>query len=829
MTSDEYAERIPIKPHGTSGTSMNDLKFALRQLRKSPGFTFLAVITLALGIGLNTAIFSLINDLFLRGLPFSQPERVVHILAGDKSRTGNEINLPLGVPRFMHYRDGQTIFSGFAAEDGAAFTLTGIGDPVQIAAFRVTANYFDVLGVRPIRGRNFLPQEEEGADVAMVSENFWRKRLGGDPNVLGRSITLDGMVHTIVGVLPNMPVAWVGPNGNEVWTTKPFAIPGFSHERMMRGTGFLRVIGRLKPGETVDQVRAALPSLEESYRAQYPDKIDAQFTTIAKTLPEDVTGDLRSAFATLLAAVGFVLLIACSNVANLLLVRFSGRRREIALRMALGASRGSVLRLFVFESVLVSAIAGVVGAILAWQLVPLVPKMAADFLPLEANTATSLSFPVLGFTIALSLLTGLVMGVYPAWQSSRADLIDGLKEGGRGTSGSVHQQRFRKILVGAQVALSVTLLAGATLLIASFVRLSQQKIGFNPDHLWVGFVTFPQAPYPDIAARQRFAEQSLTVLRAIPGFENASVSGDFPLAGGNGNTLYSRADSNVLPVSHRAAAPSHDVASGYFRTWGIPILSGRDFDEHDLEGRQNVVLISQAGARKVFGNENPIGKTLLVTALSVPAEIVGVVADVRSDRIARPNDMEFYRPWAQENFPFMTIAVRSNLKTEAVTKLVQSAISGINQGLAIAQPRSMDTVVAQALGQARLTTILLGIFAGVALLLAAVGIYGAVAYTVEQRTGEIGVRMALGAQTMDVLRLVVTQGMKPVIIGLAAGLVAALALGRLLTSQLYQISAHNPLVLTATVVILGAAALLACLLPARRAALIDPIQALRTE
>jgi putative ABC transport system permease protein len=258
-------------------------------------------------------------------------------------------------------------------------------------------------------------------------------------------------------------------------------------------------------------------------------------------------------------------------------------------------------------------------------------------------------------------------------------------------------------------------------------------------------------------------------------------------------------------------------------------LSGRDFDEHDLEGRQNVVLISQAGARKVFGNENPIGKTLLVTALSVPAEIVGVVGDVRTRKVAEPDDMEFYRPWAQENFPFAVVAVRSNLKTEAVTKLVQSAINGINQGLAIAQPRSMDTVVAQALGQARLTTILLGIFAGVALLLAAVGIYGAVAYTVEQRTGEIGVRMALGAQTMDVLRLVVTQGMKPVIIGLAAGLVAALALGRLLTSQLYQISAHNPLVLTATVLILGAAALFACLLPARRAALIDPIQALRTE
>jgi predicted permease len=806
---------------------MNDLKFALRQLRKSPGFTFLAVITLALGIGLNTAIFSLINDLFLRALPFHEANRLVHLYAKPKDREVGEF--PLSAPRFMHYRDGQTIFRGFAAENGNGATLTGLGDPVQIPIFKATANWFDVLGVSPIRGRNFLPQEEEGADVAMVTENFWRKRLGTDLNVIGRSITLDGVAHTIVGVLPNMPAQWVGPNGNEVWTTKPFIIPGFSHERMMRGTGFLRVIGRLKPGQTFEQVRAALPSLDQSYRTQYPEKIDAQFPTIIKTLSEDVTGDLRPAFATLLAAVAFVLLIACSNVANLLLVRFSGRRREIALRMAIGASRASVMRLFVFESVLVSAIAGVVGAILAWQLVPLVPKMAANFLPLEPNYHAGLSLPLLGFTIALSILTGLAMGIYPALQSSRADLVEGLKEGGRGSSGSVKQQRFRKLLVGAQVALSVTLLTGAALLITSFVRLSHQDLGFRPQNLWVGFVTLPAAQYPDVGARTRFGDQVAKALQTVPGFQNISVSGDFPLVGGNSQTLYTRPEGNVLPVPQRAGAPSHDVAPGYFKTWGIPILSGRDFDEHDVTDHPNVVLISQAGAKKNFPNENPIGKSLLVTSGSVPVEIVGIVGDVRSDRVARQNDMEFYRPWAQENFPFMSMTVRSNLKTEAVTKLVQTALNGIDPGLAIAQPRSMDTVVAQALGQARLTTILLGIFAGVALLLAAVGIYGAVAYTVEQRTGEIGVRMALGAQTMDVLRLVVAQGMKPVIIGLAAGLVAALTLGRLLTSQLYQISAHNPLVLTATVVILGAAALLACLLPARRAALIDPIQALRTE
>jgi predicted permease len=806
---------------------MNDIRFAFRKLRQSPAFTTIAVITLALGIGLNTAIFSLINDLFLRGLPFKEPSRVVHLYGGDKAR--DLVDIGISAPRYQHFRDGQTIFDGLAAENFFAFTLTGLGDPVQIFGGRLTSNYFDVLGVRPIRGRNFLPEEEEGADVALITRNFWQKRLGGDPNVLGRSITLDGTAHTIVGVLPNMPASWFGANPiAEVWTTKPFQLPGFSYERMMRGTSFLRVVGRLKPALTVKQARAALPSLDQSYATQYPNKIDTTLTTTLKTLPQDVTENIQAGFATLFAAVIFVLLIACSNVANLLLVRFSGRRREIALRMAIGASRASVVKLFVFESLLVSAFAGAVGAVLAWQLVPLIPRMAANFLPFEANTATSLSLPVLGFTIALSMLTGLLMGLYPALQGSHADLIDGLKEGGRGTSGSVRQQRFRKILVGAQVALSVTLLAGAALLITSFIRLSQQNIGFRSHNLWTGAITLPVSQYSDAASRQRFAEQTLNALRDIPGLQSATISGDIPLNGGN-RTLYARGDRDVPPIDKRANAPSHDVGPGFFKTWGIPLLAGREFDEHDTAEGQNVVLISQTGAKKVFPNENPIGKTLLVTSLGVPCEIVGIVGDIRSQRVKDEPGMEFYRPWAQENFPFVNVTVLSNLKVDAVTKLVQSALAKVNPGLAIALPQTMDAVVAQALGQARLMMWLLGIFAGVALLLASIGIYGAVAYTVEQRTGEIGVRMALGAQTRDVLRLVVNQGMKPVVIGLAIGIVSAFALGRLIASQLYKVSSYNPALLGGATVLLAAIALVACLLPARRASMVDPIQALRTE
>jgi putative ABC transport system permease protein len=807
---------------------ISDFKYALRTLAKTPGFTIIAVVTLALAIGANTAIFSLINDLFLRGLPFKEPSRIVHLFAGDKSR--NLVDIAISAPRFQHYREGQTLFDGFAAENIFAVTLTGVADPVQVFGGRVTSNYFDVLGVRPIVGRNFLAEEEEGADVALVTKTFWQKRLGGDPNVIGRSITLDGTPHTIVGVLPNMPAMWFGPNPfvGEVWTTKPFQLPGFSHERMMRGTGFLRVIGRMKPGLTVEQVRAALPTLEQGYRAHYSTNIDSTAETSIKTLPQDVTENIRAGFATLFAAVCFVLLIACSNVANLLLVRFSGRRREIALRVAIGASRSSIVRLFVWESLLVSVFAGALGAFVAWRLVPLVPKMASNFLPLEGNTASSLSLEVLAFTIGLSILTGLLMGIYPALQASRADLVGSLKEGGRGTSGSVRQQRFRKILIGAQVALSVTLLAGAALLITSFIRLTQQNLGFHPHNLWVGAINLPIAQYADQASRQRFVERTLAALRDTPGVESAAISSDIPLNGGN-RTLYARADVDVPPPERRASAPSHDIAPGYLKTWGIPLITGRGFDEHDIAGGQNVCLISQTGAKKVFPNENPIGKTLLVTSNSTPVEIVGIVGDVRSQRVAELPEMEFYLPWTQENFPFLSIAVRSNLNLDAITRLVQSAVTKVDPGIAIAIPQMMDTVVAQARGQARLMMWLLGIFAGVAVLLASIGIYGAVAYSVEQRTGEIGVRMALGAQTRDVLGLIVNQGMRPVIIGLAIGIVSAFALARLLTTQLYEVSAHNPALLAASTIFLAAIALIACLVPARRAAHVDPIQALRAE
>src|SRR5438132_3007493 len=806
---------------------MADLKYAFRMLVKAPAFASIAILTLALGIGANTAIFSLIHDLFLRGLPFKDSSRVVRIYGEAKERDLKQ--LPFSVPKFWHYRDGQTVFSSIAADWSNGFIMTGSGEPIQLLGGNVTANLFELLGIHPTLGRNFLPEEESKGDVVMVTESFWRKHFNSDPTILSRSITLNGVPSTIIGVLPNLPISWFGRD-SEIFANKPFEPPGLAKDLLMRGVSFMRVIGRLKPGVTIAQAQTAMPALFQSYKEQHPETADNTWSPYLVSAAEDVTGDLRPAFLTLLAAVSAVLLVACSNVANLLLVRFIGRRREIALRMALGAERPGIVRLFVFESTLLSIIAGVVGLCLALWTVSVVPRLAGQNIPLESEI--TLQWPVLVFTLGLSLITGLLMGLYPAWQSSRADLVDGLKEGGRGTSGSRGQHRFRRGLVTAQVGLSVVLLAGAAMLVSSFVRLSRQEAGFRSERVWTGGIGLPPAQYPDPASRERFAQRLQTELQTAPGVEAVSIVDAVPLSGNSSSSPYARADGNLVPVNRRPLGLTRSISPGYFRTLGIPLLSGRDLTERDGLDQPAVVILSNSTAKKLFPNENPIGRQILFgtdNGNGLPAEVVGIVGDVRSLKLDKANDVEFYRPWPQRSTPFLNVLVRSATKPTTTAGTVRAALNKIDNGLPILQPDTLDAIVAQSLGQERLTMALLGVFAGIALLLAIVGIYGAVAYTVEQRTGEIGVRMALGAQTRDVLRLVVRQGMNPVLIGLVAGLAGSFAVGRLLPAQLYQISPHSPLLLGATAIVLAVAALLACLFPAHRATRIDPIQALRTE
>jgi len=456
--------------------------------------------------------------------------------------------------------------------------------------------------------------------------------------------------------------------------------------------------------------------------------------------------------------------------------------------------------------------------------------MAGDNVPLEGSV--SLDWPVLVFTLALSLVTGLVMGVYPAWQSSRADLIEGLKESNRAVSGSRGQHRLRRGLVSAQVALSLVLLAAAAMLTSSFVRLSNQETGFRSDHVWAAGIGLPDGRYPDPASRSRFAQRLVDGVHASPGVETAATVEALPMSGNYSQTPYARADGNPLPVNHRPLGLTRSISPGYFRTLRIPLLAGRDFTEHDGADAPLVVILSNSTAKKLFPDENPLGKQLLFgvdNGNGLMAEVVGVVGDVRSRDLARANDVEFYRPAPQRSFSFFNLVVRTSVNPEAATPMVRAALDKIDKEIPILQPNTLDTTINQSLGQRRLTMGLLGAFAGIALLLAVVGIYGAVAYTVEQRTAEIGVRIALGAQVKDVLNLVVRQGMNPVLIGLGFGLVGIFGTGRFLTAQLYQISPRNPILLALTATVLAIAALLACLIPARRAMSIDPIQALRSE
>jgi len=498
--------------------------------------------------------------------------------------------------------------------------------------------------------------------------------------------------------------------------------------------------------------------------------------------------------------------------------------------MALGAERRNVVRLFVLESTIISVAAGGIGLAFALWIVSVVPKVAGDNVPLE--TAVTLHWPVLFFTLALSLLTGFAMGVYPAWQGSRTDLVDGLKEGGRAVSGSRGQHRFRRGLVSAQVALSMVLLAAAAMLISSFVRLSNQESGFRSDHVWAGGIGLPAARYPDSTSRGHFVQRLVDELQASPGVEAATAADAVPLSGNYSQTPYMRVDGNPLPVNQRPLGLTRSISPAYFRTLRVPLLAGREFNEHDGADQPLVVILSNSTAKKLFPNENPLGRQILFgvdNGNGLPAEVVGVVGDVRSRELAKPNDIEFYRPWPQRDFSFFNVMVRTPVKPQATQTIVRAALDKIDKDMPILRPNMLDAIVIQSLGQRRLTMGLLGAFAGIALLLAIVGIYGAVAYTVEQRTAEIGVRMALGAQVKDVLQLVVKQGMNPVLIGLGLGLIAVFAAGRLLAAQLYEISPHNPVLVSLTAIGLALAALLACLIPARRATSIDPIQALRSE
>ena len=806
---------------------LKDLAFAFRMIRRAPGFAAVAILTLGIGIGANTAIFSLIDTIFLHGLPFARPDELVLIRGSAPDRDLS--NLPLSATKFEHVRDHDRSLTAVAADFAGAFTITGMGDPVQVPGDQMSSQYFALLGVAPIRGRLFEPDEDaHGPHVAILSEDAWTRRFGRDPNVVGRILTLNGVPHTIVGIVPTQPVSYFG--NAEIFTTRPEEFPGITPELRARGFSFLRVIGRLAPGVTIASAQEEMTALMASYKAGNSEKADSTWLgTVLDLQQSTINSQIQSTLWLLLGAVALVLLIATSNVANLLLVRFSARRRDISVRLSLGAHRGRVIRLFVLESFIISLIAALVGLAIGRMGLTLLIHLRA---PLPIGQTVSLSPLVITFTVAIALATGLAMGWYPSIQAARTDVVDALKEGGRSATLSRSQHWFRMTLLSAQVALSSVLLVGALLLMSTVAHLLRVDPGFHPETVFTAGLNLPSSRYPTKLEQAAFERQLLDGLRHTPGVVDATVGIGLPLFGGPQGP-YSRNDDHFVPFNQRPLAPARFVSSDYFTTLGIPILEGRQFTDHDRIDTPIVAIISRSSARKLFPEGGALGRHLLVGSVNQgqDAEIVGICADVRSQSVRRdPPEVEIYRLLDQQsgNSGFWQLAVRTSMQDPTgVAGATRDVLRRIDPDLPLIQPSAMEDVIQRSIGQQTLLMTLLGLFAAFAMLLAVVGTYSVLAYIVSQRRNEIGVRLALGALPGDVIGMVIRQGMMPVFAGLVIGLGAAAALTRLLQNQLFGTARFDPASFAIAITGVLAASFAACWLPSWRASRIAPSTALR--
>jgi predicted permease len=804
---------------------MKDFRYALRQLLRQPGFTILAVVALALGIGANTVLFSAINTLFLRPLSYPQPEQLVRVWGSFPERGLDRANVSW--PRFTSWRDQQQTFTDFAAQSFTGFTLTGRGDPENLNGIRVTENFFRTLGAHPLLGRVFIPEEDRpgGANVAMLSYAFWQKRFGGDQSILGQAITLNGTPFTIIGVMPatlQFPFAQT-----QVWLPRVFEQEGLPPDIIERGTGYLTLLGRMKPGMTRTQTDEQMHMIDRRYQAANPDKVDAKAGTSVVSFHEDLVGPQRPMLLTLFAAVGCVLLVGCANVANLLLARFTARRKEIAIRTALGATRARIVMQFLAESVLTSAIAGVLGVLLAIWGLDLLKKVAENFLPRVREI--SLDVNVLLFAVGLSLITGIVLGLVPALHASRSDPIDSLKDSSRGSTGR-QAGRLRAGLLIAEVALSLVLVVGAVLLVDSFRRLQNVDPGFRAEGVTTFFVGLPPGSYPDIERQTLFFQNAIEKLKTLPGVTNAAAGSNLPAAE-NGNTRSPAAVEGrpLPPVSDRTIAVRSTISPGFLETLGIPIKQGRDFTWRDRPDTPMVVIINETMAKKMFPGENPVGHRLITGIASIPREIVGVSGDVRAENLSLPPGMEMYYPSTQLDGAFQSIVVRSERPAASLRAELIGAIHSLDPGLPIDQVQSYTEVLSQASAERRLSMYLLGGFAGLALALAGMGIYSVIAYGVAQRTNEFGIRFALGAAARDVIGLVMKEGLRLSLVGLVVGLGLSFAVTRLMQRLLFEVSPRDPLLYGGVALFICTVAALACFVPALRATRIDPMRALRTE
>jgi putative ABC transport system permease protein len=822
-------------------TFLKDLRYAYRMLLKTPGFTLVAILTLALGIGANIAAFSIVDGVLLRPLPFPQSGQLVRVF--DDLRGSNTKDVGMSVPQFWDYRDRAGVFQDIAVIWPIPVALTGIDRPRRIEVLATSPNYFTMLGVQPQIGRVFTQKEDVPGFIESVvlSDGFWRREFGADPNILGKSLRLDGDLYRVIGVMPpgfhhpgrtleTEEDAFIAAGYNAL----PFPVPPLRSVRMLPGT-----IARLKPGLTVEEAQARLEAFDAGLIRDYPTDYPPAAGWAPRLVPlqSDLVGGIRAELFVLLGAVGFVLLIACVNLANLLLARGASRHREIAIRLALGAGRGRLIAQLLTESVLLSFISGCV----ALATVVFLKSALLSFAPadLPRVNEVSISAGVLAFAFLLSILTGILFGLVPALQTASPNQIASLREGSLGSGSSKRQMRISRVLVASEVALSLVLLVGAGLFLRSFWQLLQVRPGFNPHQvvttqIWLAVPNDPKNdPYGNVPKRAAFLREVLRRVTALPGVQEASIGG-----GGSLPMMHSRnafpftiegrpAESERAPVAEFAS-----VTPKHFETLQIPLLSGRNFKDADDDTATPVALIDQTLVRRFWPNESPIGKRLKagpILSKNAWLTIVGVVGDVKSDSLEAPGPPHVYLSLFQ-NPPYNTVVyLRTAGDPSSYGETIRREVQAVDPNIPTFAVRSLDDVLARSMAERRFALNILGFFGVVALLLAAIGIYGVMTYTFSQRTQEIGIRMALGAQRADILRLAVGEGMLLVVFGLGSGILGALVLTRYLRTMLFGVTPADPLTFAAIAAILALVALLACFIPAQRATQVDPLVALRNE
>ena len=808
-------------------TLLADIRFGMRMLLKSPMMTVVALLALTLGIGANTAIFSVVNGVLLRAFPYTDAEQLV--LVWEKRQGGRTDQNVINLGNFADWKEQNQVFTDMAVFFDRSFNLTSDGEPEEVSGQFGTTNLFSVLGSNAILGRTFVNEDglEGQQRVVVISHGLWQRRFGSDPNIVGRQIILNELPSTIVGVMP-ANFGWHIQRGTQASKPADIWLPFHLTNDLRRRRGrFASAVARLKPGLDRDQAQREMDTIGTRLAQQYPE-FNTTWGINVVPLRTQFTGEIRRPLLILLGAVGFVLLIACANVANLLLARASARRKEIAVRAGLGASRWRIARQLLTESVMLSLIGGGLGVLVAWwgtkALVALSPPALIDL------KSVGVSLPVLAFTFGLSLLTGIVFGLVPALEATRFDLHDSLKEGGKGSGGTAGSHRIRSVFVVTQVALALVLLVGAGLLVKSLRRLQAVDPGFNPNNLLTMRVSLPAAKYGTEQKRLEFFKQALERAKAIPGVESAGAINTAPFTG-----LYS---GTTVDIDGQKLPPEQELKTGicvtdanYFQTMQIPLKRGRFFTDQEATEMRHVVLVNEAFVQKNLNGQDPLGKrlTIYMKEENVPTEIIGVVGDHKHLGLDIAVEPVAYWPHPELVYPGMTLVMRTRTDAAAVAPAARNVIRSLDPQQPIGEVNTMEGLLSTSVARARFSASLLTVFSFVALVMAAVGIYGVMSYSVLQRTHEIGVRMALGAQRFDVLRLVVKKGIVLGVIGVAAGLAASFALTRLISTLLFEVTATDATTFAVVSVGLFLVTLVACYVPARRATKVDPLKALRYE